>query len=288
MFKTKEMSKVLVFGSKRDMPKVISVLHKLNVYHIVEHEANEIDIGNPLESSEEISEMFVKARSLASSWNLEKNDYAPSSNHLKLKPTIKKVDEIHSKNAELQKNIKKVKEEINHLNELKNNLYILKKFKINPSHIDGLKSVVCILGSVKSTEGIDDAIKSITSDYELSTDIDSKTKKISIALIIERKFEEEAIKSLQSFSFMPLDTQSLSTLKGDISKNLSQISDNIKKLEKEKSSLEKEAKQLRYDNAKFIYYADKLFSKESDKAEAPLKFAVSNNLFFIKGIIDPF
>lgn len=287
MFKTKEMSKVLVFGLNKDMSKVINTLHKLSVYHIIEHEANEedIDIGRPLENSEEISKSFVKAKALTSLWNIKRNDYAPSSNHLELSSTIKKINIIHSKNSELQDNIKSVSENILQLNELKINLSLLKKFKIDPEYINGLKSVVCVIGSVKTMEGIKETINKITTNYDFSIDINHKAKQNSIALIIDRKFEENVIKSLQPFGFTPINIQSLSNLTGDVSKNISQTLENLKKLEKEKIEIENKAKFLRQENAEFVHYADKLFSKESDKSEAPLKFAVSNNLFFIKGYV---
>ncbi len=96
------------------MPKVISTLHKLKVYHILEHEAkgNEIDIGNPLENSEEVSDASIKAKSLVSSWRLENSDYPPSSNHIEYSSSLPKIQKIHSEHAELQKESKKLMIEI--------------------------------------------------------------------------------------------------------------------------------------------------------------------------------
>jgi len=71
MLKPEEMSKLNVIGPKSLSYKVIDRLHKLKVYHIVDHrKSKDLDIGSPLEDSEAISDLLVKIRAICSFLNI--------------------------------------------------------------------------------------------------------------------------------------------------------------------------------------------------------------------------
>ena len=70
MFKPKPMSKISVFGSKKDMGMVIETLHNLKVYHIEEHKPDKIDIGECMPDMEDMASALVRAKSILSSWKV--------------------------------------------------------------------------------------------------------------------------------------------------------------------------------------------------------------------------
>ena len=71
MLRPYDMDRVIITGPKDLQEKIIKSLHEMEILHIVEHSKNELaDIGQPLESSNRLSEILVKVRSLITTLNI--------------------------------------------------------------------------------------------------------------------------------------------------------------------------------------------------------------------------
>src|SRR3989344_2564953 len=67
MLKTEQMTKIVVAGHKKDLKKVIDILHSRKVLHIVEHhKTGDLDIGEPLPLAQQQAELLVRVRGLIS------------------------------------------------------------------------------------------------------------------------------------------------------------------------------------------------------------------------------
>src|SRR3989338_7619703 len=132
--KPEAMSKITIVGPKRHMESVIRELHRLKILHIVEHvKSDDIDIGIPLEKANELSEVLVKIRSIASWLNVKRKDDLEG---LKLESGYdlgamgkKLYLEVKAK----LENLKEIENKVNANNNLKAELETLKNVAVNLS-----------------------------------------------------------------------------------------------------------------------------------------------------------
>lgn len=287
MLKPEKMSKLLVFGSKKDLPVVIGTLHKLKVYHIVEYDPSKekdpnLDIGKPLSTNEQISIASIKARSLFTSWELAKAKGEKKKGHFEeLKPTeiFRRLDSVHSEYSTLSAQLKESRDKIQALENAQGLVSVLKKLDINPRHLEGLNSVSCIVGSAKHDKihAIRDSLNKAKLPFELHSAAEDKKSYIAIAIRKDKK--EEALKILQNNQFNQIDFSPLASVK------VENISKDISRLKNAEKDISEGISKLRKDQSSFIAYANSLLVKESEKSEAPIKFAASKNLFFVTGFV---
>src|SRR3989338_11587448 len=70
MLRPKGMKKVFVIAPNSFQARLINKLYSLKVLHIIEHSKSEkLDIGNPLQNAEALSDAVVKTRSIRSQLN---------------------------------------------------------------------------------------------------------------------------------------------------------------------------------------------------------------------------
>ena len=66
--KPDRMVKCRIVAPKKHLPKIISSLYNLGLYHLIPHSKRkgDLDIGEPLAEAEELSALLVKVRSILS------------------------------------------------------------------------------------------------------------------------------------------------------------------------------------------------------------------------------
>ena len=75
MFRPEPMTRVLIVGSRDELPAAVEALHRLRLLHIVDHEAgaHDLEIGAPLPQASELSEHLLKLRSIATVLQVEED-----------------------------------------------------------------------------------------------------------------------------------------------------------------------------------------------------------------------
>jgi len=66
MIKPEELTKVTIYGPDTEMANIIKVLHSLEILHIVDHEPEELDIGQPMEGAEKLSDLIITIHAIQS------------------------------------------------------------------------------------------------------------------------------------------------------------------------------------------------------------------------------
>src|SRR3989338_724248 len=112
---------------------------------------------------------------------------------------------------------------------------------------------------------------------------DTVEKKSFIALFVDVKHKENVSKILQGIGFSPVSFTNIETFKGTASANFGKIEVENIKLRNIKDNLNKQIEELRTEYKGFLLAAEEFLSRELEKAEAPLKFAVTKDAFLIKG-----
>ncbi len=272
MTSPKPMSKLVVLGRKRDMEEVIDELHAQGAYHIEEHTKNDLDIGEPLESAEEIDEALVTAKSILSSWDVDEEvDGKPE---VKLSNAVETIKEIEEKNRQFVERKRTINERLRFLEKAKETLRLLEKHDIKPEYIDGLRSVKGFVGRVDSTEGLEKALDDVSSDYEMESEEDF------VAVFVPREESNGIRKTLQGFGFESVETEGIEEYE-----SAEEVETDIEGLEEDLEEVREAHQELNDNYRDFLVRAEKTLRIASEKAEAPLNFAVSDHTFYINGYV---
>jgi V/A-type H+-transporting ATPase subunit I len=265
-----EMVRIRISGPKSSLRETINCLHELKLVHLINHEDRKtFDIGQPFEEAELFSEKLLKLRSIISFFKL-KGEPAKIKN---LKKAIEKFDLINEKFDSLTSQISVLKQKIKELQEEKRLVLLFESLKINKDLLQGFKKLVVFTGTIKSSvkEKLEEKIK----DFELIESTFNEEKVIALFVPVEKKELTQSILSEAGFSEISFNLNKTSK---EVLKELSELTASL-----ENKSLELE--KLKNNNLVFLISLEKALSIEIEKAEAPLRIAVSLNAFIIEGWI---
>lgn len=284
MLEPYEMTSVLITGQTQLQERIITELHKLKILHIVEHQETELaDIGNPLEIASRLSEAIVKIRALITALDIKKKDWTKLESKrglLEINQTTQKISEELSKNLE---QLKIIEGELSKDNALKPELKILKNIDVPLEAFAPYKSLTYFRGHLKQKKlaVLKENLSKITNKFMLLDDTNKKNS--FIVLFIDAENKEDASKILQKINFSPVNFTSIDDFKGNAAINLENIDKKNMKLQHQEATIKREIQKLRREYEGFLFTAEEFLTLELEKAEAPLKFAVTKNAFLIKG-----
>jgi len=278
MFEPQPMTKVIIAGSKDYMNIAVDAMHKHDVVHIADFvdEDEDFKIGKPDERITNLSERAVSIRSIASYLNIKGKEDIPNKY-----PEGAIIDTIDAKTKQLDFEVKQVTNSISEIEskikdvkDKKRLLEPLKGFDLPLDLYTGYRSLAVFVGTLKGYLTISD----ITSDYELETVPYGRGH--AIALFVPREFEDEVLKRLQEQSYAALPLSEMEGIPKDILANLDA---QLTELQSEKQKHEEDVADVRQKYIEYILASDEYLSIETQKAEAPLRFATTKNAFIVEG-----
>lgn len=286
MLRPYDMDRVIITGPKDLQEKIIKSLHEMGILHIVEHSKNELaDIGQPLESSNRLSEIIVKVRSLITTLNIKKRGhrFKLKRGFLEISQTTKKLNE--ELNSHLEK-LRRVDEQTSKNKTLIQELEILKSLKLPLQIFTSYKSLAYFTGYLKDRYDLNylnDKLSGITKNFMLFSK--ALKKQVLVALFIDIKNKDNASGTLQKIGFAPVSISNVIGLKGDVKSSLEKLERQNEKLASLRDRIDKHIESLANDYQGFLLTADDFLSRKLERAEAPLRFAATKNTFLVKGWI---
>ena len=281
MIKAKAMSKLTVFGPKTYMKPVIETLYDMNVVHIEDYtkktEEDFFDIGAPFDENEEYAEVLVKLRTLISNLTVSKTQVDQSSESISL---IKaKTDKIYTETTALLQD-KEYFSQILKIYNKKDIKKALNSLKIE----DEIKYNHHFIGFINlEQEPLQQEIeKNLKKNQFFSVSYSGITL---MALFVDKK-TDKIMKLLDKYDFSPIDAPVLKEhykFKSKPGVKFVKLNYQVEKIQKSFDELENEISRKKVEHSKFLLGSEKKLSVESEKAEAPLRFASSKNTFLIKG-----
>lgn len=280
MLKTTRMTRVMIAGTKDIMEPTLSELHKLNVLHITDYleENADFKIGKPFKSASRHSEHLLSLRTIASQLGVAGKE-SPRKHSAKELPL-----EIDEKITKLQKEVAAKFDELRSIEsrrkEKEDLISAVRPFLGLPLSLDsylGYDTVKVFTGYI----GIDlePKISGITKNFELFTG--DFEKRPIFALFIPRVFAEEVQKIFQEErTYVEIKVP---VLKGNPPVILEELNKEVSVLKERMASINSELAAIKEEYSEFITAADEYLSIETEKAEAPLRFATSPNAFIIDG-----
>ncbi len=271
MLRPERMSRAVIAGPRDKLPQCIEVLHELKLIHIVDHhgEDDTFRIGKPLAPAAELSDNLVKLRSIASILAIK----APP----KEKERIR-IEELRQKVLSLELNISEEdaarKKAEGLLGDLERRIDELRPFASIGLPLEayrGYESLTVIVGRVaRDIPGFEEAMP--VAEVFRGPGV--------VAVFVPKASSEQALALLGQSGFTQVDIPA-----GEGSPQAlldAAVADRDKwkaRLEEIQGRLEK----MRERYAAFVVAAEEALEVEVDKAEAPLRFAVSDHSFVIDG-----
>jgi len=285
VLKSERMGQVVITAPKIYLETTIKELYNLNVVHIIHHTKKDLDIGNPLANASKLSETLISVRAMISNLGLQgdvklSNGFKAMGvkNFAHLSKEVKNLqDQI---NLKLDK-IKELENELKNIETKNTILQNLKKIGLSLESYTEYSSIKYFVGEVDEVDLLRKRLSHKTDEFELHTH--ANNKRSLAALFIVRNMAEDASELLTRHNFSELDMSLIKDSKGFPADALSANSSKHSKLIKSKEALQKQLQKIATKWKDFLLLSEKFLSAELDKAEAPLMFASSENIFVVSG-----
>ncbi len=291
MLKPKAMCKVSIVGARSVLKESINVLHSMALLHIDEYKGSAVpsgdyslQIGTPLPESETTSASLVKVRSVMS--------------HLPKLPEEQLRAAHPSGISDLQNIDRQVKEHTDALkalddekSKLSARLAELKPFAASGLDLESFgdySSIAIFAGHIPGGKKamLDEVKKKALAKFPKSGlflwEYEGKTV---IAFFVESKKKEEAREFLAKHGYSEINLLPLKGLKGHAPHIIKTIESERAKLEEKRKHLEAALVQISKSWLLFFKKKESELVAESEKAQAPLKFATTKNAFVAQGWI---
>ncbi|MBU0535940.1 MAG: V-type ATP synthase subunit I [Nanoarchaeota archaeon] len=284
MIRPEEMSKLIILGPKGMSYNIVDRLHKLKIYHIVDHKkSEELDIGSPLSSSDEISEVLVRIRGICSFLGIalpENKISGKSLNIISLKAKVDKLNEDLMRNSSM---IKDIDDNLRSMKEKRDTLEKIESLRLSLDSFQEYGSIDYLFGHVEDSKNLTDDLKGMAGRCKGCTT--SFHDKELVALFFQKEMKSQVVDKISKRGFSEIDTSFISQdgLKGSPAKELLKLNLSIKASEKKQLMLKKDIDEAKSQWADILIEAESTLSVESEKAEAPLRFGATEEAFIING-----
>ena len=271
------MKKINIISPKIYISKIINELYDLNAVHIVKNSGEHISSGRSMENASELSETLVLVRSLISHLKIKGYSSSKTASPGNLKEVSEEVNRIQEKVAA---KIDRIKENESILKSNSKKIKIIEELmplKAKLSDLSGYRTLSVFVGHVKDPETLNRSLKKITEEYEMMSN------KTLIALFVSSKFREQASETLSSQNFSELDISPVRDIRTEPKKSIFYLEKANRELLKKNELLRAQLDSLGGKTKSFLFAAEELLTSELEKAEIPLKFGSSPNIFTVSG-----
>ncbi len=273
MLLPKQMTRVLLVGSRGALKDTIEVLYQLESAHLIDFTAGEegFGLGAPLPASSDASQKLLKLRSLEKDLDLEYAD-------IEGKMEISKVEE------DITNTIETLEAEITGAMESKNGIHArMIELEAEKVVLQNFQSIPLDLGLYKDYESLkvftgkirgdpEPALKASVPQFEIFKSTDGGF----VAVFVPVALADEAQKALVQFGFSEVAPPAGT---GSPAARLSKIEEEFTGLNSGMEEAEKKLQDLRDKHSVFVLAADEHLSIIVEKAETPLRVGATEYTF---------
>lgn len=273
MLLPKQMTRVLIVGSRGALKDTIEVLYQLEAAHLIDFSAEEegFSLGAPLPESSEASQKLLKLRSLEKDMDLD---------DMEVKGQMDPVDiekDLASTIAGLEAEITGATESKNHIsvriNELEAEKAILQNFQALPLNLELYRdydSLNVFTGRVHGDPSAALKAASPQSEVFISTDGDF------VAAFVTKAQADEAQKALVQFGFTEVPAPAGN---GSPQQMVAKVEEELTALRSSMEEAVKKLEELKDKHSVFFKAADEHLSIIVAKAETPLRVGTTEYTF---------
>jgi len=280
MLKPRQMSRLLIAGSREQMAPVIADLYRHNLFHIEDYvdtgaEGYEgFKIGSPLPGASEKSADLIKIRAITNAISVQADDVEAkkTSPRLELKARIERelpllereVEDLTVRRSKLDTRVKECEQKILEISPFTN----------VPADMDlyhGYKRFMTFAGYIAREVTIP-----VPHEMYFSK---GKEKNFIVAVVqTEHRSEVERILQEAGFQSVPVPEES-----GVPQERIEYYTDLISTLKGEIVEINKNLDAVRMKHTEFLVACEEFLKAEVDQTEAPLRFATTRQTFVAEG-----
>jgi V/A-type H+-transporting ATPase subunit I len=281
MLRPVKMSRVVVAGSKDVVAPVIEKLHELRLLHIVNYNGSqpEFELGKPIGKAKEYSEDLIKLRSMARYLDIKSK--VPERTYPESQVLSEMDNLLGNVNSEVTATYERIVAIDAEVKSKQDQITSLRPLAVLPLPLEayyGYDSLAVFVGTAASAVDADVAkVSPVNEIFSGST----KTGNI-IAVFVPAEKAGEVASVLAEHGFSEISVQ---RLEGSVDSAIASLEGDIKSLEGEKVPLQQKLKDTRKQYEDIILAIDEYLSIQTEKTEAPLRFAETANAFVIDGWI---
>jgi V/A-type H+-transporting ATPase subunit I len=279
MLRPVKMSRVVVAGSKDVMAPVVEKLHELRLLHIVNYNGNlpEFELGKPIGKAKEYSEDLIKLRSMAR--YLDVKSKAPEVTYPESQVVSQKDDLLNNVGKEVTSTFERITEIETEIKSKQDQIRALGPLAALPLSLEsyhGYDSLAVFVGSV--TSAVDADVAKVAPVNEVYSASSKNANTVAVFAPAAKAGEVSSVLAEHGFAEM-----SVPNLEGSVDSAVSTLESSVKSLEGEKAPLQKRLMDLKKQHEDMILAADEYLSIQTQKTEAPLRFAETSNSFVVDG-----
>jgi V/A-type H+-transporting ATPase subunit I len=272
------MTRVLIVASKDHLRRVIQELYTHRVFHIQDFvegkEEEELIIGSPLQEASTASEKLVKIRSLESTFGVRAGDLEPKEKKSVAKLRSAIDTDLISLETEVDETLSRMSRADGMLRDIEQQVKELAPFARAPLPLElyrGYENLVVFTGTIPQ-----DVTLSIPHEKVYAPSKEGNF----LSVFIRREDQEKVAKVLESHHFVPLPVP-----KGEGAPQnlLEKETQRMDALRQEIAEKKKHLQRLREEQKEFVAACEELLTAEVEQAEAPLRFAVTEQAFIAEG-----
>jgi len=276
-----DMSRLVVAGTKDQLKTTIDVLAGLSLVHINDYSSDdeELSMGTPSDSSEEISRRLTKMRGAAA------NVQAPSQAELMSAPEVRRnlsgdIDDLVGNALSLNDEMEALETESAQIGEELGVLSLIAPLSLEMELMSGYESVTQFVGTVSSLSKARPALASLgDSAIHMSSEV---SKKAVVAVFCRNEQADSIQKMLSEHDFQAISIPESNGLPSD---RISELNERKSEIETRIEALQNELSEWSDSNSGMLFGGMELLERDLQLATAPVRVAVSDHAFVLDGWI---
>ena len=281
MLKPVKMSRVVVAGSKDVISPVVEKLHELRLLHIVNYNGSQpqFEMGKPIGKAKEYSEDLIKLRSVTRYLDLNKKtpDKTFSESQI-LSDMGNLINNVGDDVTATYERITAIDAEVKSKQDQVKALTPLAVLPLPLEAYYGYDSLATFVGTAASA--VDADVARVSPVNEIYTGSAKNATFVAVFVPAEKASEVSAVLSEHGFS-----ETSVPRLEGNVDSAIAALEGGIKSLDGEKAPLQKKLVDIKKQYEDEMLATDEYLSMQTQKTEAPLRFAETDNAFVIDGYV---
>ena len=280
MLKPRRMSHLFITGSKNQMEPVIQELYRQNVFHIEEFVEQTMEgyegvkIGTPLPGASEVASTLIRIRSIENTFGVKLEDVVPKKRvpvqqlretiDTKLSAIVSEVEQIQAKKSKCEAAVKDLEQKINEL----------KPFAAIPLPLEmysGYQNIAVFTGRISKSPDLIVPNETYFSHAKEGN---------FIAVFVPAEHSGKVQLSLLQANFVAVPVPRGEGLPQDL---LNLYTEQIAAYKKEVALIQEHLEAMKKEQIEFLAACEELMSADVEKAEAPLRFAMTNEAFLAEG-----
>lgn len=268
------VSRIFIAGSRDRLEPVLEVLQRTRTVHIEDYRGGDpgFSLGRPLEGASAISERLLFLRSAAKSLGASPEDLAGPVDPARLERRLEEIEALEARIREAEQRRQEIDGRIREAEGRRAGLELFARLDLPLELYTGYRSLAVFTGTL--ARELAPEARAALGEHELFGGPEA------FALFVRAEAAPAAARLLSEHGFSEVAPPEGA---GEPRALRARLDEEARGLEAERDRLQEELLRLRKENGDLLLAGEEHLALEAERAEAPLRMAVSPNAFALEG-----